>query len=364
MKVFGKAYRTIWLAENGKDIGIIDQTKLPHEFSVKYLHNLDDACHAIASMLVRGAPLIGATTAYGMALAMRADCTETGIFSAEKALLKTRPTAVNLMWALEKMKETLLPLCEGDRVEAAYLKAAQICDQDVEICSNIGKYGAEIIESIWLKKGKPRSKVGGINILTHCNAGWLATIDWGTATSPIYHAHKKGIKVHVWVDETRPRNQGANLTSYELNEEGVSNTIIADNTGGILMQRGQVDMCITGTDRTLSNGDVANKVGTYLKALAAYDNKVPFYVALPSSTIDWNIKNSKDIPIEERNSEELSYVEGLDNNEKLTKVLIYPKKSKVMNLAFDITPSKYVTGLITEKGVCNASKEGLESLFK
>ena len=209
-----------------------------------------------------------------------------------------------------------------------------------------------------------KKKKDTINILTHCNAGWLATIDWGTATSPIYHAHKKGIKVHVWVDETRPRNQGANLTSYELNEEGISNTIITDNAGGILMQRGQVDMCIVGTDRTLSNGDVCNKIGTYLKALAAHDNKVPFYVALPSSTIDWNIKNSKDIPIEERNSEELSHVEGLDKNNKLTKVLIYPKKSQSMNLAFDITPAKYVTGLITEKGVCNASKEGLESLFK
>ena len=214
------------------------------------------------------------------------------------------------------------------------------------------------------KLGISKKKKDTINILTHCNAGWLATIDWGTATSPIYHAHKKGIKVHVWVDETRPRNQGANLTSYELNEEGISNTIITDNAGGILMQRGQVDMCIVGTDRTLSNGDVCNKIGTYLKALAAHDNKVPFYVALPSSTIDWNIKNSKDIPIEERNSEELSHVEGLDKNNKLTKVLIYPEKSQSMNLAFDITPAKYVTGLITEKGVCNASKEGLESLFK
>ena len=209
-----------------------------------------------------------------------------------------------------------------------------------------------------------KKKKDTINILTHCNAGWLATIDWGTATSPIYHAHKKGIKVHVWVDETRPRNQGANLTSYELNEEGISNTIITDNAGGILMQRGQVDMCIVGTDRTLSNGDVCNKIGTYLKALAAHDNKVPFYVALPSSTIDWNLKNFKDIPIEERNSEELSHVEGLDKNNKVTKVLIYPKKSKAMNLAFDVTPAKYVTGLITEKGVCEASQKGLKSLFK
>jgi len=240
----------------------------------------------------------------------------------------------------------------------AIKEAKNICEEDVGFCKNIGLNGLKIIEEIY------KNKKDTVNILTHCNAGWLATIDWGTATSPIYHAHKKGIKVHVWVDETRPRNQGANLTSFELNEEGISNTIIADNTGGILMQRGEVDMCITGTDRTLSNGDVANKVGTYLKALAAHDNKVPFYVALPSSTIDWKIKNSKDIPIEERNSEELSHVEGLDKNNKLTKVLIYPRKSKSMNLAFDITPAKYVTGLITEKGICKASREGLENLFK
>ena len=225
-------------------------------------------------------------------------------------------------------------------------------------CENIGLNGLKIIEQIYDKKKDT------VNILTHCNAGWLATIDWGTATSPIYHAHKKGIKMHVWVDETRPRNQGANLTSYELNEENIPNTIIADNTGGILMQRGQVDMCIVGTDRTLSNGDVCNKIGTYLKALAAKDNNIPFYVALPSSTIDWNIKDHKEIPIEERNSEELSHVEGLDKNNKLQKVLIYPQKSKAKNIAFDVTPAKYVTGLITEKGICEASSQGLKELFK
>ena len=218
--------------------------------------------------------------------------------------------------------------------------------------------GLKIIEEIALKKKAT------VNILTHCNAGWLATIDWGTATSPIYHANKKGIKVHIWVDETRPRNQGANLTSYELNEEGIPNTIIADNTGGILMQRGKIDMCIVGTDRTLSNGDVCNKIGTYLKALAAKDNNIPFYVALPSSTIDWNIKDHKEIPIEERNSEELSHIEGLDKDNNLQKVLIYPQKSKAMNLAFDVTPAKFVTGLITEKGVCKASEQGLKDLFK
>ena len=278
MHINGKEFRTIWFENNV--VKIIDQTKLPHQFVIKDLKTTKDSINAIKTMEVRGAPLIGATAAYGLVLSIN----------------------------------------ENN-------------DQS-------------------------------INILTHCNAGWLATIDWGTATSPIYHAHKKGIKLHVWVDETRPRNQGANLTSYELNEEGIPNTIIADNTGGILMQRGEVDICITGTDRTLASGDVANKVGTYLKALAANDNKIPFYVALPSSTIDWDLKNFKDIPIEERNSEELSHVEGLDENNKLTKVLIYPKKSKAMNLAFDITPAKYVTGLITEKGICEASSEGLKGLFK
>ena len=309
-------------------------------------------------MEVRGAPLIGATAAYGLVLSIIEKNDQSFLKKSSEDLINSRPTAINLKWAVDRMMKKLSGVNSKEILNIAIKEAKNICEEDVGFCKNIGLNGLKIIEEIYKKKKDT------VNILTHCNAGWLATIDWGTATSPIYHAHKKGIKVHVWVDETRPRNQGANLTSYELNEEGVSNTIIADNTGGILMQRGQVDMCITGTDRTLSNGDVANKVGTYLKALAAHDNKVPFYVALPSSTIDWNIKNSKDIPIEERNSEELSHVEGLDNNDKLTKVLIYPKKSKAMNLAFDITPSKYVTGLITEKGVCNASKEGLESLFK
>jgi len=256
------------------------------------------------------------------------------------------------------MMKKLSDVNNNEILKVALEEAKLICEEDVKFCENIGLNGLKIIEEIYNKKKDT------VNILTHCNAGWLATIDWGTATSPIYHAHKKGIKVHVWVDETRPRNQGANLTSYELNEEGVPNTIIADNTGGILMQRGEVDMCIVGTDRTIATGDVANKIGTYLKALAAKDNNVPFYVALPSSTIDWKIENFKDIPIEERNSEELSHVEGLDENNKVKKIRIYPKKSKVMNLAFDVTPAKYVTGLITEKGVCEASKEGLRKLFK
>ena len=356
MKINGKAFRTIWFDNN--IVKIIDQTKLPHQFIIKKLKTVKDTILAIKNMEVRGAPLIGATAAYGMVLSIIEKNDQSFLKKSSEDLIKSRPTAINLKWAVDRMMKKLSGVNSDEILNIAIKEAKNICEEDVGFCKNIGVNGLKIIEEISKKKKNT------INILTHCNAGWLATIDWGTATSPIYHAHKKGIKVHVWVDETRPRNQGANLTSYELNEEGISNTIITDNAGGILMQRGQVDMCIVGTDRTLSNGDVCNKIGTYLKALAAHDNKVPFYVALPSSTIDWNIKNSKDIPIEERNSEELSHVEGLDKNNKLTKVLIYPKKSQSMNLAFDITPAKYVTGLITEKGVCNASKEGLESLFK
>ena len=356
MNINGKPFRTIWFDNN--IVKIIDQTKLPHQFIIKDLKTIKDSINSIKTMEVRGAPLIGATAAYGLVLSIIEKNDQSFLKKASEDLISSRPTAINLKWAVDRMMQKLSGVNSKEILNIAIKEAQNICEEDVNFCKNIGLNGLKIIEEIYKKKKDT------VNILTHCNAGWLATIDWGTATSPIYHAHKKGIKVHVWVDETRPRNQGANLTSYELNEEGVSNTIIADNTGGILMQRGQVDMCITGTDRTLSNGDVANKVGTYLKALAAHDNKVPFYVALPSSTIDWNIKNSKDIPIEERNSEELSHVEGLDNNNKLTKVLIYPKNSKAMNLAFDITPAKYVTGLITEKGVCKASTDGLKKLFK
>ena len=356
MNINGKAFRTIWFDNN--IVKIIDQTKLPHQFIIKELKSVKDTILAIKNMEVRGAPLIGATASYGLVLSIIEKNDQSFLKKSSEDLIKSRPTAINLKWAVDRMMKKLSGVNSEEILNIAIKEAKNICEEDVGFCKNIGVNGLKIIEEISKKKKDT------INILTHCNAGWLATIDWGTATSPIYHAHKKGIKVHVWVDETRPRNQGANLTSFELNEEGISNTIIADNTGGILMQRGEVDMCITGTDRTLSNGDVANKVGTYLKALAAHDNKVPFYVALPSSTIDWKIKNSKDIPIEERNSEELSHVEGLDKNNKLTKVLIYPRKSKSMNLAFDITPAKYVTGLITEKGICKASREGLENLFK
>ena len=358
MKIQGKEYFTIWFDEKNQVVKIIDQTKLPHQFVIKDLKTVKDAINAIKTMKVRGAPLIGATAAYGIVLAIMEKNNPEFIKKSSEDLIKSRPTAINLRWAVDRINKKLSGVNNNEAAKVALDEAKVICEEDVKFCENIGLNGLKIIEKIYNKKKDT------VNILTHCNAGWLATIDWGTATSPIYHAHKKGIKVHVWVDETRPRNQGANLTSYELNEEGISNTIIADNTGGILMQRGNVDMCIVGTDRTLSTGDVVNKIGTYLKALAAHDNNVPFYVALPSSTIDWDIKDFKNIPIEERNSEELSYVEGLDESNNVKKVLIYPKKSKAMNLAFDVTPAKYVTGLITEKGVCEASSEGLKKLFK
>ncbi len=356
MKIQGKEYRTIWFENNV--VKIIDQTKLPHKFIIKDLKTVKDAINAIKVMEVRGAPLIGATAAYGLVLAILENNDQSFLKKSAEDLISSRPTAINLKWAVERMINKLLGVNSDKILEIALNEAKEICEEDIKFCENIGLNGLKIIESIYNKKKDT------VNILTHCNAGWLATINWGTATSPIYHAHKKGIPVHVWADETRPRNQGANLTSYELNEEKIPNTIIADNTGGILMQRGQVDMCIVGTDRTLANGDVCNKIGTYLKALAAKDNNVPFYVALPSSTIDWDIKNYKDIPIEERNSEELSHIEGLDENGNVRKVQIYPKKSKSMNLAFDVTPAKYVTGLITEKGLCEASEKGLKDLFR
>jgi methylthioribose-1-phosphate isomerase len=356
MKIEKKEYRTIWFENN--IVKIIDQTKLPHQFIIKDLKTVKDSINAIKSMEVRGAPLIGATAAYGLVLSIIENNDQSFLKKSAEDLIKSRPTAINLNWAVDRMMNKLSDVNSDKILEIALKEAKEICEEDIKFCEKIGLYGLKIIEEIYNKKKDT------VNILTHCNAGWLATINWGTATSPIYHAHKKGIPVKVWVDETRPRNQGANLTSYELNEEQISNTIIADNTGGILMQRGEVDMCIVGSDRTLSTGDVCNKIGTYLKALAAYDNNVPFYVALPSSTIDWNIKDFQKIPIEERNSEELSHIEGLDKDGNIKKVQIYPNKSKTMNLAFDVTPSKYVTALITEKGVCEASEDGLKRLFK
>ena len=356
MKIKNKEYRTIWFEDNV--VKIIDQTKLPHQFIIKDLKTVKDVINAIKIMEVRGAPLIGGTAAYGVALAVKENNNPDFIKKNSKNLIQSRPTAINLKWAVDRMMKKLLGINSDKILDIALQEAKEICDEDEKFCKNIGLNGLKIIEDIYSKKKDT------VNILTHCNAGWLATINWGTATSPIYHAHKKGIPVHIWVDETRPRNQGANLTSYELNEEEIPNTIIADNTGGILMQRGEVDICIVGSDRTLSTGDVCNKIGTYLKALAAHDNNVPFYVALPSTTIDWDTKNFKDIPIEERNPDELSYIEGLDENNDLKKILIYPKKSKALNLAFDLTPAKYVTGLITEKGICEASSEALKKMFK
>ena len=356
MKIEGKDYKTIWFENN--IVKIIDQTKLPHIFLIKELKTCDDAVNAIKNMEVRGAPLIGATAAYGLVLSIIENNDLDFLKKSSEKLINSRPTAINLKWAVDRMMKNLLTAKKNEILNLAINEAKNICEEDEKFCNQIGLNGLKLIEETYKKKNQT------VNILTHCNAGWLATINWGTATSPIYHAHKKGIPVHVWVDETRPRNQGANLTSYELNEEGINNTIIADNTGGILMQRGEVDMCIVGTDRTLSNGDVCNKIGTYLKALAAYDNNIPFYVALPSSTIDWEIKDHKQIPIEERNPEELSHLEGFDELGDIKKIQIYPKKSKSLNLAFDVTPAKYVTKLITEKGICDASLEGLNNLFK
>ena len=356
MKIEGKSYKTIWFENNL--VKIIDQTKLPHQFIIKDLKNVKDAINAIKTMEVRGAPLIGATAAYGLVLSIIEKNDLSFLKKSCEELIASRPTAINLKWAVDRMMKKLSGVNDKDILKIALDEAKTITEEDEKFCKNIGLNGLKIIEDI------AKKKIDTVIILTHCNAGWLATIDWGTATSPIYHAHQKGIKVHVWVDETRPRNQGANLTSYELNEEGISNTVITDNAGGILMQRGEVDMCIVGTDRTLSNGDVCNKIGTYLKALSAKDNNIPFYVALPSSTIDWSIKDHKQIPIEERNSEELSHVEGIDENNEIKKVRIYPQKSKSLNLAFDVTPAKLVTGLITEKGICEASEKGLKGLFK
>jgi len=358
MKIEGKEYRTIWFDQKSKLVKIIDQTKLPHKFIIKDLKNINDAINAIKTMEVRGAPLIGGTAAYGIVLAIMEKKDINFIKKSSENLIQSRPTAINLKWAVDRMMKRLSGVNINEVLKVALDEAKIICEEDIKFCKNIGLNGLKIIKEIYDKKKDT------VNILTHCNAGWLATINWGTATSPIYHAHKKGIPVHIWVDETRPRNQGANLTSYELNEENIPNTIIADNTGGILMQRGEVDICIVGTDRTLSTGDVCNKIGTYLKALAAHDNDVPFYVALPSSTIDWDIKDLKDIPIEERNSEELSHIEGIDEDGKVKKVMIYPKKSKAINLAFDLTPAKYVTGLITEKGICEASTDAIQKMFR
>jgi methylthioribose-1-phosphate isomerase len=358
MKVQGKSMRTIWLEPDGWSVGIIDQTKLPHALVTTRLTTLDEAAHAIRAMLVRGAPLIGATAAYGMALAMRAYSSDEAVEQAAARLLATRPTAVNLRWALDDMRRALRG--PGDRVARAYARAAEIAEEDVATNRAIGGHGAALLREAWERKGRPEA----VNVLTHCNAGWLATVDWGTALAPIFRAHDDGVRVHVWVDETRPRNQGASLTAWELLQHGVPHTVIVDNVGGHLMQHGRVDLCITGTDRTTARGDVCNKIGTYLKALAAHDNGVPFYVALPSPTIDWSIEDGvKEIPIEQRDGSEVAEISGRLPDGSVARVTVTPEGSPVANYAFDVTPARLVSGLITERGVAAASRDGLLALF-
>jgi methylthioribose-1-phosphate isomerase len=359
MKVNGKHTRTIWLEADGWSVGAIDQTVLPHRCETLRLTTLQDVAHAIKSMQLRGAPLIGAAAAYGMCLALRADASDDGLERAYAALLKTRPTAINLKWALDEMVAAVRNQPREARVAAAYKRAAEICDEDVAINQAIGRHGLKLIEAIAARKrGEP------VNVLTHCNAGWLATVDWGTATAPIYLAHDKGIAVHVWVDETRPRNQGASLTAWELGQQGVNHTVIADNTGGHLMQHGMVDMAIVGTDRVTARGDVCNKIGTYLKALAAKDNNVPFYVALPSPTIDFSVSNGiAEIPIEQRSGDEQSTMTGRTADGRIETVRVVPEGSAVANYGFDVTPARLVTGLITERGVIEASGDGLKTAF-
>ncbi len=358
MKVGGVPHRTIWLADDGRTVEIIDQTRLPHEFVTARLGSLADAAEAIRSMRVRGAPLIGAAAAYGVCLQLREDPSDAALAAACKTLAATRPTAVNLAWALERMRGVLDGVSPAEREAVAYAEAAEICEEDVETCRAIGQHGLRLVEQAFERRGGP------LNALTHCNAGWLATVDWGTALAPIYLAHDRGIPVHVWVDETRPRNQGASLTAWELGQHGVPHTVIADSAGGHLMQRGRVDFCITGSDRTTARGDVCNKIGTYLKALAARDNAVPFYVALPHSTIDWNLTGEPDsIPIEERDASELRRVRGRASDGRLVEVEILPEQSPVSNFAFDLTPAALVTALITERGVCEPSSEGLLGLY-
>jgi methylthioribose-1-phosphate isomerase len=359
MKANGKSTRTIWLNSDGWSVGTIDQTALPHRFVTLTLTTLSDAVHAIKSMQVRGAPLIGATAAYGLCLALRADASDDNLERARAALLGTRPTAINLKWALDEMVAAVRNQPREARVAAAYRRAAEICDQDVAINQAIGRNGLKLIEAIAARRnGAP------VNVLTHCNAGWLATVDWGTATAPIYMAHDQGIAIHVWVDETRPRNQGAALTAWELGQHGVKHTVIADNTGGHLMQHGMVDMAIVGTDRVTAQGDVCNKIGTYLKALAAKDNNVPFYVALPSPTIDFSVNDGlTEIPIEQRGADEQSTMTGRTADGRIETVRIVPDGSAVANYGFDVTPARLVTGLITERGVLEASRQGLARAF-
>ncbi|MDD5300704.1 MAG: S-methyl-5-thioribose-1-phosphate isomerase [Gallionella sp.] len=357
MKINGTLFRTIWPAADNAAVEIIDQTKLPHVFATLRLNTMRDAERAIRDMEVRGAPLIGVTAAYGVALAMRGNASDAALAEACSVLLAARPTAVNLRWGVEKMRALLVPLAESERAAAAWQEAARIADEDVAINASIGRHGYEIINAIH------QTKNATVNILTHCNAGWLATVDWGTALAPIYTAFDAGIPLHVWVDETRPRNQGASLTAWELGQHGVPHTVIVDNAGGHLMQHGMVDMAIVGCDRVTARGDACNKIGTYLKALAAHDNSVPFYVALPTPTIDWTLQDGvKEIPIEERAEEEVTHIAGLDKDGLVCTVQVTPKGSRAANYGFDVTPARLVTGLITERGVVAANAEAMRVL--
>jgi methylthioribose-1-phosphate isomerase len=358
VKVNGVPYRSIFLDEDGWSLRIVDQTLLPHDFRTVRLTDLEGAARAIAGMQVRGAPLIGATAAYGLALALRDDASDAVLARAHERLLATRPTAVNLRWALDRVAGAVRSLEPGERAAAAYRVAGEIAEEDVERNRRIGEHGLALIRA-----AAARSPTRPVEIITHCNAGWLATVDWGTATAPIYLAHDAGVPVHVWVDETRPRNQGASLTAWELGHHGVPHTVIVDNAGGHFMQRGRVDLCLVGTDRTTAKGDVANKVGTYLKALAARDNGVPFYVAAPSSSIDWSLDDGGDVPIEERAAAEVTRVTGRADDGSVASVTVVPPGSPVANPAFDVTPARLVTGIITERGIAEASREGLARLF-
>jgi methylthioribose-1-phosphate isomerase len=356
MKIDGVSYRTIWPAPDGASVQVIDQTALPHAFRIKTLASEAEAVVAIRDMIVRGAPLIGVAGAYGMALAALADASDAGLHAAAGRLSGARPTAVNLRWAVERMLRRLLSPPPGERASAAWAEAAAIAEEDVAFSAAIGLNGAALIRAAWTGE-RP------VNILTHCNAGWLAAVDWGTALAPVYAAVEAGIPVHVWVDETRPRGQGAALTAWELGQHGVPHTVIADNAGGHLMQKGQVDLCIVGSDRVAANGDVCNKIGTYLKALAAFDNGVPFYAAMPVSTIDWTLDRGVDIPIEERDAFEVTSATGMAADGRIETVRLTPQDSPAANPAFDVTPARLVTGIITERGVCAASREGLSTLY-
>jgi methylthioribose-1-phosphate isomerase len=359
MKVDGAATRTIWLNDDGWSVEVIDQTCLPHRFTTLRLVSVADAARAIADMIVRGAPLIGATAAYGLALAMREDSADDNLASSARMLLATRPTAVNLRWVVDRLHGMLHDTPAGERSAVAYAQAAAICDEDVAINHAIGKHGLALIE-----QHRQSKRSGPINILTHCNAGWLATVDWGTALAPVYMAHDAGIDVHVWVDETRPRNQGFSLTTWELHQHGVPHTAIVDNVGGHLMQRGKVDLCITGTDRTTASGDVCNKIGTYLKALAARDNDIPFYVGLPGPSIDWTMGDGiAEVPIEERDPREVTTMRGLSPSGEWVSIQLTAHACPAANFAFDVTPARLITGLITERGVCPATPAGLRSMY-